>query len=358
MKKRPMVLVVLALFVVCITNALAQTPQTKAVFRIGNDIYTMAEDGELRQLTFDGKPKGWPIWSKGGSKIAYSPDVDPSIALGDIAIIDGESGRQLQEIHVCPTDPKVGYSVERIDGIEWLTDDRIAAVGSVNPSTAETFVYDIKTGSQVDDYIDDAGGAVFSPDGKHVATLSGSPHWTPEDSKEPELDIDDQRVYPAKGVHMELVSGPTWSDDGSRIAAVFRNYQTNEISLVVCGLHGQCIGSALPSGTQNTVDDYLIQWSGSRVYVTSDRLSALIGASTVKSWSFQQDEARAMPDKAPRYLQPTALDSPQIRLAKLHQVGGDEAVTIFNNIQKLGGSEADFWCQNCALATMPRKAPR
>ena len=56
------------------------------------------------------------------------------------------------------------------------------------------------------DYPDDAGGVVFSPNGEHAATISGMQHFLQESDREPELDIDNQRIYPAKGIHVSLLS--------------------------------------------------------------------------------------------------------------------------------------------------------
>lgn len=199
-------LLIFLAFTLGLYGALAQDAGVKAAYVKDNEIFTLASNGKPQQLTFDSNPKYYPLWSKDGTKLAFLREVDPGIALGNLIIIDPQTGDVLSNILVCPRTPGVVYAVHSIDGIEWLTNDKIAATGLVNPSTRQTFVYSLQTGKELVDYPDDGGGAAFSPDGEHAASLDGMQHWLPASEQEPELDIDNRRVYPAQGAHVYILS--------------------------------------------------------------------------------------------------------------------------------------------------------
>jgi hypothetical protein len=92
------------------------------------------------------------------SRLAFLRDIDEKVAIGNVIVIDPETGKTLADVRICPTVPDEMYDVTYIDVIEWLTEDKISASGSINPSTDQAFVYDIKTGKELMDYPDDAGG--------------------------------------------------------------------------------------------------------------------------------------------------------------------------------------------------------
>jgi WD40 repeat protein len=348
MKNRSKFLALLLTLVIVVKYASAQSAAIKSVYRKGNDLFTIGVDSKPQQLTNDGVPKGNPLWSKDGKRIAFERDIDNSVALDSLIVIDPQTGKTLGDILVCPASSGEMNVVRYIEGIEWLTEDRIAAKGSINPSTTQTFIYDIKTGKELMDYPDDAGGAVFSPDGEHAATISGMPHFLQESEKEPELDIDNLRVYPAKGAHVSILSSPTWSDDGTRVAVVAADYQSKQRSVVICWLQGVCQSSALPPGNTDWVHTFQVQWNGGRVSATSSE----------GTWSFQPGDASAVVSAQAPDLKPNAYDTPLDLQNKIQQWAGDKGRNLLKQIQQLGGVEPDFWCQDCALAKLPRQAPK
>jgi hypothetical protein len=321
--------------------AAAQSAAVKAVFRKGNDLFTMGADGRAQQLTKDGISKGYALWSKDGTKIAFLRRIDQTIALDNLIVVGAKSGQVLADIRICPVSPTEAYSVSDIRGIEWLTEDKIAAVGSVNPSTAQTFVYDIRTGRELADYTDDEGGAVFSPDGEHAASLNGSPHWTPDSETEPELAIDHRRVYPARGLHVSFLSAPAWSEASLLLAIVAENYQSKRRSVVVCGVGGDCKSAALPVGNAKPEDDFEVRWIGDRV----------VAAAPEESWSWLPGSAGVVPtEKAPS----AKPDMADVKLPLPTTVKDSEDDAVFNllkEIHKLGGVEPEIWCSNCSIAT-------
>ena len=168
-------------------HSFAQGAGIKAVYYKDGDLFTIGVDGEPRQLTHDGIPKDAQVWSKDGTKIAFLRKIDHAVAIDNLVVIDSETGRTLSDILIGPVSSGEGYVFDYIEQIQWLTADTIAAAGSVNPLTDDTLVFDARTGKELADYIDDDGGAVFSPDGEHAAAETGAPHWTPDSERAPEL---------------------------------------------------------------------------------------------------------------------------------------------------------------------------
>jgi WD40-like Beta Propeller Repeat len=317
----------------------AQGTDIKAAYVKDGEIFTIGADGQERRLTDDGIANGGPLWSKDGTKIAFSRKIDRAVALADLVVVDPENGRTLADIRICPVTPdtpEVQCGMNYVERIEWLTADKIAAAASINPSTDDTLVFDLRAGKVLmdytDDYTDDHGGAVFSPDGEHVAAETGAPHWTPDWGSAPELDIGYQRVYPAKGVHVTLLSQAAWSDDGKEVAVVAEDYKSKRRSIVVCGLKGACESTALPAGKWDPDESYQIQWNGGRVYATAPE----------GTWSCQRGDSIAVVSSPP----------PDLKGVATGLTAG-----LREQIQNLGGKEPDFWCADCALAKLPRQAP-
>jgi len=314
-------------------HSFAQGAGIKAAYVKDGDIFTIGADGLEQRVTDDGIPKDDPLWSKDGTKIAFLRKIDKGVALDNLIVVDPESGRTLANIRICPVIPGEVYDINYVERIEWLTADNIAAAGNVNPSSVHTLVFDARTGKELTDYIDDDGGAVFSPDGEHVAAETGAPHWTPDWGSAPELDIGDQRVYPAKGVHVTLLSKPAWSDDSKEVAVVVEDYKSKRRSIVLCGLQGTCESTALPAEAKSEpYDRFQVQWNGDRIYATLPQ----------STWSSQRGDSIAGVSSPP----PDRKAAAKGLTAALRE-----------QIQNLGGKEPDFWCADCALAKLPRKAP-
>jgi hypothetical protein len=62
-------------------------------------------------------------------------------------------------------------------------------------------------------------------------------------------------------------------------------------------------------------------------------------------------------NKAPS-LRFNVTDTPLDLQNKIQQLAGDKALNLLKQIQQLGGVEPDFWCKDCALAKLPRQAPK
>jgi hypothetical protein len=314
-------------------HSFAQGTGIKSAYVKDGDIFMIGADGQEQRVTGDGIPKGYPLWSKDGTKIAFRRKIDKAVALSDLVVVDPESGRTLADIRICPTNSGEICAISYVERIEWLTADKIAAAGSINPSTDDTLVFDLRTGKVVTDYTDDNGGAVFSPDGEHVADETGAPHWTPDSERAPSFEIDYAGVYPTKGVHVTLLSKPAWSDDSKEVAVVVEDYKSKRRSIVLCGLQGACESTALPAEAKSEpYDRFEVQWNGDRIYATLPQ----------STWSSQRGDSIAVVSSPP----------PDRKAAAKGLTAAPR-----EQIQNLGGKEPDFWCADCALAKLPRKAP-
>jgi hypothetical protein len=364
MKNRSKMFVLFLAFGLCMGYAFAQRDEIKVVYRKGNNIFTIDADGQPKQLTDDSLSKGWAVWSKDGRKIAFVREINKAIALDNLIVIDPETGKTLADIRICPVNPGEVYVVNYIQGIEWLTENKIAAVGNVNPSTGQIFVYDLRTGTELMNYVDNDGGAIFSPNGEHAATEDGMQHWLSDADREPELDIDNQRIYPAKSVHVSLLSEPAWSENGEKVAIVAEDYLSNQIRVVVCRHKGGCLSTGLPAGTPTSGDNsqdvrFRIQWKDDRIYVTYPEVVLPQDQGTVQesTWSLHPGDAAVVASFTPPDLIPNVYDTPLTFENKIQKLGGDGALKLLKKVQKLGGIEPNFWCRDCGLARLPRKAP-
>jgi hypothetical protein len=186
--------------------SLVRAQDVKAVFVQNKEIVTLDSTGELSTLTHDDTPKGLPVWSKDGTRIAYIADIDKHRALADLLVIDSHSGSKITDVLIRPVTTGEGEDMRFIETLEWLTPDKIVAAGSVNLSTEKGVIIDLITGKEVMNYYDDSGSAVYSPDGSHVAYISGAPHFSPESLQNPTLNIDLSKIYPMTGTRVHYLS--------------------------------------------------------------------------------------------------------------------------------------------------------
>ena len=101
----------------------------------------MVNRNNLQMMAF---PREIHCGPKDGTKVGFERHIDNSIALDNLIVVDPETGKELADISVCPASSGEMNIIRYIEGIEWLTEDKISAKGSVNPSTTQAFVYDIE----------------------------------------------------------------------------------------------------------------------------------------------------------------------------------------------------------------------
>jgi hypothetical protein len=217
------------------------------------------------------------------------------------------------------------------EGLQWLSADRIAVRGSINPSQSQYYVFDTRTGTQVGDIVDDDSAAAFSPDGLHVASISGSPHFSDQAARKPVLSVDDHAVFPTTGGNVEFLSGPVWSSDGKAVAIAARA-TTNVSPELVVWTGGVPQTRSAPFGATGRVSLF---WSKAQlVAVTLDEDRNRAWSIDPKTLAFHELNAGAAATEYERATQ--------------HRNGLARKVSV------LGLSEPDFWCSACDLTLLPR----
>ncbi len=310
---------------------IASTPEgtiaTKIAF-IKNDNLFVRENGITRQLTNDALAKSLPLWSKDGSMLAFDrhPDLDKS-ALANLVVLRGDDGAQIANIEVLPANERNPASMRFVEGLEWRDSNRIVASGSIDPSTTEYVTYTIPEGKVVDLYYDQGMGASFSPDGAHIAYVSGSPHFVPVENRDPNLQIDGKRIYPRPGgPHVVFLSQPAWAPDGNTVAIVEEAYGAQRRSAVECSLSADCVTVALPD--QMNTESFTLHWDSQGLF--------LLGAG--QEWTARNVGSEFVSANSNAVSATSEIES--------------EAKAA---IRAAGGTEADAWCSNCPLITYPRR---
>jgi len=328
----------------CLTTV-ALDPSRKVVFIRDGNVYRGDAAGHVRQLTSDGVPKWALVWSRDGEKLAFMREARDS--LGNLVVMT-DSGEEVAVIQVQPVGS--GPLLRFVETVQWVTPTRVAIGGSVNPSTTALLIMDIETGKQVGEVDSDVGDPVFSPDGGHDASLSGSPHFTPEEFAEPELDIDGKRVYPAQHVKVNFLTEPIWSPDGKKLTVLAADEKSKTYSVITWRADGPLLTIPIPASWDDLKADMF--WSDGTLMLSMQPCTwRPVNATTLapdctavgRAWKVT-DDSKTLVEIPPRAAtRPNAKESP------------DEQ-SMLSLVRQAGGSSADVWCKSCALATRPRAA--
>jgi hypothetical protein len=107
--------------------------QIRTVMVVGNEICMQSGNGARVFLTHDGVPKALPVLSKNGKNSAFIESAASNFALAKLIVVDS-TGKSIANIPVHPFSPTEVYSGMRfVNALEWLTNDRLAVSGSINP---------------------------------------------------------------------------------------------------------------------------------------------------------------------------------------------------------------------------------
>jgi dipeptidyl aminopeptidase/acylaminoacyl peptidase len=343
----PYLLIIWTLF--SCPTAVANDPSQKAAFVKGNEIYRADAAGHIRQLTSDGIPKWLPAWSEDGQKLAFMRKAPRTESLGHLVVIT-DSGEAVIEIPLEPVEPNVDKAMRFVETLQWIAPDRIAVGGTVNPSTIEVVVLDIATGKQTDETDSDEMAPTFSTDGKHFAGFFGSPHFADEEGKEPELDVDNKRVYPPETIKVDFLTKPVWSPETSDVAVVAKDKKAKTYSVVLWRNDEPLVTLPVPVPWEDVKADLFWKDNALILHVRPCTWHP-VNATTIapdcktigRAWKVADDLKTLVEVSPESATKPAAKESV------------DEE-SMLSLVKQAGGSSADVWCKSCALATRPRKA--
>lgn len=325
-------LILLSLFLAFSSVSLADSG-ISVVFVQNNEIVISTEGAGQIELTQDGIPKDFPVWSKDGSKIAFIEKTGKNIALSRLVIIDLD-GNPLSSflIHPVPSDPlEVVSGMRFVEWVEWVTDSRIAVGGSINPSTCENIIFDLSTLQINDEFFDDGCNAAYSQDGLHVAYITGAPHFSPESARKRELDIDGRRVFPQRGTQVKFITDPKWSGDGQTLAIVATIEKTKTSHIVQWHAKGKLSVIPFPMKKEAFLEGKAeLFWNGQDFIVTSNE----------QAWTLAQGRLNVI---RPSHVVDPEHEAINIRMAQQASL-------------KAGAKKPDFWCQSCPLSLLPRRS--
>jgi hypothetical protein len=324
---------------VCLLPNHSASQEIRTVMVLGNDICVRSTKGQTMHLTDDGVPKALPVWSKDGTHIAFLENTENLVVQTKLVVID-QNGRVASKVPIKPYSPGEAQSGMRyVEALEWLTADRIAVSGTVNPSTTEYDIVDLNDNSVINQFFDDGHGAAFSPDGEHYAYVSGSPHFTPTDERAPSFIVDGKPVFSGRGNDLEFRNTPQWSEDSKAVAVPAVRQRIEQC--VVVWRRGATRASTLSipfsPGSRTS-----IFWSDENLCATTESMPP---PSASKVWKFSR--GGGLGSWAPV----EALDVLKV-VAKAQ--ANREKLKIA--IQTVGGRDADFWCEACDLTMLPRRS--
>lgn len=296
----------------------------KVAFVKGNEVFVTQATGAAKQLTSDAIPKIMLVWSPDGTRLAFLEQTDHRIALENLVVIS-EEGTPLNQVLVQPVAPNSPGMLRWVDTLEWVGNEKIAVGGSVNPSTSEVVVFNVKSGKQVDETDSDDYAPVFSPDGMHFATFSGNPHFGPKEAREPQLDVDNKRIYPASGVRVDFLVDPAWSDDGTKLATVAQNEKHGQLAVVLWEAEHGVSTIRLPLSA--TYPPVQIFWNSETLFVKTADQAWKVG-----------DSKQLVSVPVAEATNPAPPASP-------------EQKAIEDRARQEGADEMDFWCGDCQPPT-------
>ena len=173
----------------------------------------VTRSGVSTVLTKDVRGIFLPRISPDAAVVVYHTRFSP-VGTVQVRLVDAQTGRLESEITVSILE----HDAKDIRQLGWRASGNVWLEARVNPSTTVYAEFD-RTGRQIGEVIPGLGFAV-SPNGKRLAYLSHTPHFTPQDRKRPRyLTLDGVEVTSVSG---EFIPPVVWADDGARVTILRR----------------------------------------------------------------------------------------------------------------------------------------
>ncbi len=332
-------LVAAALFALAQASPAFAQAGTDAIFEAGIDhgaLVVRTGDQPPRMVQGGGGARALPVWSPDGGRIAFVQAIDRRLGLADLVVVSS-AGVELARVTIEPVTADTAYAGMRfVEAVRWLSNDRIVVRGSLNPSQSQYYVVDAGAARITDDFVDDRSAAAFSPDGRHVASQTGSPHFVSAQQHAPQMAVDGKTIYPAAGrTAADFASEPRWSADSGSLAWLVQRSAPAATALVIWNA-GALSETAVPLGAGKP---YALFWSGKRVVVTTRGA----GAGQARAWSIDANGGGA------KTLAASAAVDPQAAALALRE-------RLAAAARAAGLAQPDVWCRACGLESLPRSS--